>query len=89
MAGWWAARVWQGRGWLVVRLADALGVLRGQHTFAGWQQEAGEVRRMMCGGWVISLWGWHLSMLRSYHPEHTGSHQNSEVKLDWAGLVLC
>lgn len=28
-------------------------------------------------------------MLRSYHPEHTGSHQNSEVKLDWAGLVLC
>jgi hypothetical protein len=30
-----------------------------------------------------------LSMLRSYHPEHTGSHQNSEVKLDWAGLVLC
>jgi hypothetical protein len=29
------------------------------------------------------------SMLRSYHPEHTGSHQNSEVKLDWAGLVLC
>ena len=30
-----------------------------------------------------------MGMLRSYHPEHTGSHQNSEVKLDWAGLVLC
>ena len=47
------------------------------------------VLRMSCGGWVISFWGCYLSMLRSYHPEHTGSHQNSEVKLDWAGLVLC
>ncbi len=28
-------------------------------------------------------------MLRSYHVEYTGSHQNSEVKLRWAGLVLC
>ena len=51
--------------------------------------EAAEVGRMACGGWVIRFWGPHLSMLRSYHPEHTGSHQNSEVKLDWAGLVLC
>ena len=25
---------------------------------------------------------------RSYHPEHTRSHQNSEVKQDWARLVL-
>jgi hypothetical protein len=33
--------------------------------------------------------GCRTGMLRSYHPEHTGSHQNSEVKLDWAGLVLC
>ena len=30
-----------------------------------------------------------VSMLRSYHVEYTGSHQNSEVKLRWAGLVLC
>ena len=44
----------------------------------------------MTWGWqVISFGGGRLSMLRSYHPEHTGSHQNSEVKLDWAGLVLC
>jgi hypothetical protein len=28
------------------------------------------------------------AMLRSYHVEYTGSHQNSEVKLRWAGLVL-
>ena len=28
-------------------------------------------------------------MSRPYHPERTGSHQNSEVKLYWAGLVLC
>jgi hypothetical protein len=35
------------------------------------------------------VWSLQMSMLRSYHPEHTGSHQNSEVKLDWAGLVLC
>ena len=28
-------------------------------------------------------------MQRSYHAESTGSHQNSEVKLRWAGLVLC
>ena len=28
------------------------------------------------------------SINRSYHPEHTRSHQNSEVKQDWARLVL-
>ena len=28
------------------------------------------------------------SMLRSYHHESTRSHQNSEVKRGWAGLVL-
>ena len=38
---------------------------------------------------VILIGSRQMSMLRSYHPEHTGSHQNSEVKLDWAGLVLC
>ena len=38
---------------------------------------------------LISCRGIGMGMLRSYHPEHTGSHQNSEVKLDWAGLVLC
>ena len=27
-------------------------------------------------------------MVRSYHPESTGSHQIPEVKLGWAGLVL-
>lgn len=27
-------------------------------------------------------------MLRSYHPEQTRSHQNSEVNLDWAASVL-
>ena len=27
-------------------------------------------------------------MLRSYHPEKTRSHQNSEVNLDWAASVL-
>ena len=27
-------------------------------------------------------------MLRSYHLESTGSHQNSKVKLSWASLVL-
>ena len=27
-------------------------------------------------------------MLRSYHPEKTRSHQNSEVNLDWATPVL-
>lgn len=46
------------------------------------------------GGWNSSLCSLcsvmsTITMLRSYHPEHTGSHQNSEVKLDWAGLVLC
>jgi hypothetical protein len=41
------------------------------------------------GGLCIGFWRPPSGMLRSYHPEHTGSHQNSEVKLDWAGLVLC
>lgn len=45
--------------------------------------------RRALAGLVIGVRGWQSSMLRSYHPEHTGSHQNSEVKLDWAGLVLC
>ncbi len=38
---------------------------------------------------IIYVYNSLLSMTRSYHPEHTGSHQNSEVKLDWARLVLC
>ena len=29
-----------------------------------------------------------VDMLRSYHPEKTRSHQNSEVNLDWAASVL-
>lgn len=54
--------------------------------------------------WAVWGWGWagwagqgacdmgnwrpQAAMLRSYHVECTGSHQNSEVKLRWAGLVL-
>ena len=29
-----------------------------------------------------------LFIIRSYHPGYTGSHLNSEVKQDWAYLVL-
>ena len=27
-------------------------------------------------------------MMRSYHPENSRSHQNTELKPDWARLVL-
>ncbi len=27
-------------------------------------------------------------MMRSYHPENSRSHQNTELKPDWACLVL-
>ncbi len=30
----------------------------------------------------------HSCMMRSYHPENSRSHQNTELKPDWACLVL-